>query len=195
MNELIEYINQYATLLKEGSVWHNSKELLAPVVIDSNQIAMDSYIYEFYCYISIIVDLMPNYEIIFHEGTGKNKYKFPQAAADKKGKPRFHALKNDEIQFQICAGTKIKCRFKSEENHPDISFQIATASDDPKEGDLILIMDAKYKENIDSSLPKEEIYKFAEIVRLFGLCKRPIKEIEFDIYKNFFGNCLITNGG
>jgi hypothetical protein len=195
MKEFLNYIREYSLVLKEGAIWHNSKDILAPVIGNTDKaVAVDNYIYEFYCYISIIIDLRKKYEIKFVEGSGLYKYKFPQAAANKKGKPRFHAFRNGMLQFQICAGTKINCQIDSEQNHPDISFQIADASDDPSEKDLILIMDAKYKEGIEAVLPKDEVYKFGLIVDLFDLRKELIATIDFEKYKDFQGNCLITNG-
>lgn len=194
MNNFIKHINQYTALLKEASVWHNSKEILAPIITEKNtELASDNYIYEFYCYISIIVDLQANYEIKFVPGKGDYKYKFPQAAAPKAGKPKFLAYNNNELQFQICAGTKIKSAFASEENHPDISFQAANASDDPTLDDLILIMDAKFKERFDS-LPKTEVYKFGFIIGLFKLNAKPKLIVRFKKYVGFEANCLITNG-
>jgi len=194
MNDFINYIQSYSELLKKCSVWHNSEEIIAPVIgINDNESAADNYIYEFYCYIKIVEDLRVNYTIKFIEGEGIFKYKFPQAAALKRGKPRFHALQNETLQFQICAGTKINCEIDSEENHPDISFQIPSASDDPTQNELIFIMDAKYKENENSKLPKDEIYKFGQIVDLFDLRKTPLVEIQFSRYQSLKGNCLITN--
>lgn len=195
MKEFISYLSKYTSLLKEGAVWRNSNEILAPVINDKDEgVASDNYIYEFYCYISIIVDLMSKYDIEFVEGTGKFKYKFPQAATEKKGKPRFNALKNGKLEFQICAGTKVSCEFGSEENHPDISFQLPGSSDNPTQDDLIFIMDAKYKEGPKSVLPKSEVYKFGMIVILFNLRTSPAIEVKFTKYNELKGNCLLTNG-
>lgn len=190
----IQSIKEYSALLGECSVWHNSREILAPVITDDNkELAADSYIYEFYCYISIVVDLKDNYEIRFVEGQGDYKYKFPQAAANKSGKPLFCAYQNETKKFQICAGTKIRGLVDSEENHPDISFQLPDASGDPTHEDLIIIMDAKFKENGDP-LPKAEVYKFGIIVDLFDLKGSPKSEVLFSKYKGFESNCLLTNG-
>lgn len=194
MKDFIQNIKEYASLLKECSVWHNSKDILAPIITETNsELASDCYIYEFYCYINIIVDLKENYRIVFKEGKGSNKYKFPQAAANKAGKPLFLAYIGDELKFQICAGTKIDGVIDSEQNHPDISFQLSTASDNPTQEDLIFIMDAKFKEQ-GESLPKTEVYKFATIIDLFELRGIPKMEIFFSQYKGFATNCLITNG-
>lgn len=194
MKEFIKNIKDYASILCECSIWHNSKDIIAPIVTESNlELATDCYIYEFYCYISIIVDLKNNYEIRFKAGSGPNKYKFPQAAANKVGKPMFLACKNNKIEFQICAGTKIDGIIDSEANHPDISFQLPTASDKPTQKDLIIIMDAKFKEQ-GGSLPKTEVYKFGMILDLFELRNEPKVQILFRNHTSFSANCLITNG-
>lgn len=194
MKEFIKNIKEYSSLLNKCAVWQNSKDILAPIFTDTNtEKATDCYIYEFYCYISIVIDLKDNYEICFKEGKGRTKYLFPQAAANKAGKPLFYARKNGVDEFQICAGTKIDCTIDSEENHPDISFQLPDASDAPTHEDLIIILDAKFKEN-EGPLPKTEVYKFFPIVDLFDLRGPLKKEIVFSKYKGFDANCLITNG-
>jgi len=70
------------------------------------------------------VDLKNNYEIRFKEGKGVYKYKFPQAAANKAGKPMFLAYKNNKTEFQICAGTKIDGVISSEENRVRLQFDV-----------------------------------------------------------------------
>ncbi|WP_127132976.1 hypothetical protein [Pseudoflavitalea rhizosphaerae] len=194
MKDFIQYINQYSEFLRQSAVWHNTKDIIAPVIgIDDKEAATDNYIYEFYCLIKILEDLRYNYEIRFVEGKGNFKYRFPQAAAPKGGKPRFHAFIDDKMEFQICAGTMIKCEIDTEKNHPDISFQVAESSNDPSQEDLIIIMDAKFKESQQASLPKDEVYKFGQIVDLFNLRREPQIKIKFSKYKSFLGNCLITN--
>jgi hypothetical protein len=194
MKDYLKHIQTYAQLLQEGSVWRDTKEILAPIISDDgNGDVADNYIYEFYCYICIIIDLRQSYDLEFIEGDGKFQFMFPRAASLKKGKPRFHASKNGRLEFQVCAGTKINCIINSEKNHPDISFQIPDASDDPVESDLIIIMDAKFKEGQHASLPKDEVYKFGIIVDLFDLRKQPSTKIEFNLFKKFYGNCLISN--
>lgn len=196
MSKFISTLKEYSALLEKCSIWENSKDIIAPIFnADNNSSATDCYIYEFYCYIRIIVDLKHNYTIKFKEGTGKTQFKFPQAAANKKGKPLFLAYdSNGEVAFQICAGTKIACTVDSEENHPDISFQLPSASEDPTHEDLIMIMDAKFKENDEDPLPKTEVYKFGVIVDLFDLRGILKENIIFHELKGFDTNCLITNG-
>jgi hypothetical protein len=194
MKDYLKHIQSYAQLLQQSAVWNDSREILAPIITDDGSAdAADNYIYEFYCYICIIVDLRHNYELEFIEGDGKFQFMFPRAASLKKGKPRFHARKNGNLEFQICAGTKINGIIDSEKNHPDISFQQPAATDDPSETDLIIIMDAKFKEGNNASLPKDEVYKFGIIVDLFDLRKQPSINIDFHAFKEFYGNCLISN--
>jgi hypothetical protein len=195
MSDFLNHLNIYSSLLTQGSVWLNSDEILAPVTgTSTTKPAEKNYIYEFYCYISIVVDLINNYDIRFIEGKGKSRFKFPQAASSKKNKPRFHAFENGSFVFQICAGTKVSCPLASEDNNPDISFQMPGASDTPTQNDLIIIMDAKFKEDEDADLPKTEVYKFGLIVDLFNLKNVPTIPIKFHRFKNLYGNCLLTNG-
>lgn len=195
LNAFLNELNAYSSLLKTGSVWLGSDEILAPVTgTNSSKIAESNYVYEFYCYISLIIDLSDNYHIKFVEGKGKFRYKFPQAASSKKDKPKFEAYEGGKGVFQICAGTNVSCPIASEDNNPDISFQYFDASDDPDQDDLIIIMDAKYKEDDDADLPKTEVYKFGLIVDLFELKSSPSITIKFNRFKNLVGNCLLTNG-
>ncbi|UCH97182.1 MAG: hypothetical protein JSV88_10120 [Candidatus Aminicenantes bacterium] len=198
--ELLDEIDKFVIALEEASVWHNSKKSVAHVESREDEKGK-SYIYEFYCYIRIVADLMRNYVLEYIPGEGKFPHKFPQAPANKKGKPRFHAYekrksnKKGSLKFQLCAGTKINGKFQSENNHPDISFQKAKASEDPGCNDLILIYDAKFQEDPKSNLNKEEVYKFATIVRCFDLNKKKKKalKIKFNDLVGLEGNCLLTN--
>lgn len=195
MIDFINHINAYASFLEEGCVWNNSNEILAPVIgSDENAQAANDYIYEFYCYICIIVDLRANYTLEFIEGHDQFKFNFPRKAAPKKGKPRFHAWNGKDLAFQVCAGTMIKCEYDREKNHPDISFQFPNATEDPTEKDLIIIMDAKFIEDSKSRLSKTEFYKFGGIIDVFDLRGDPKARINFNKLKDMFGNCLITNG-
>lgn len=193
MKDFVDHIQQYASLLKKCSIWQNSAEILAPVIGSQSSNVANDYIYEFYCYLCIIVDLSVNYEISFIEGNGTFKFAFPKKAAIKKGKPRFHASNHGKLCFQVCAGTLIRSPYPIENNHPDISFQVASASEDPDQNDLIMIMDAKFSEHPTSKLPKDEVYSFQSIVDLFDLRGARKLQIEFDEYKDLDGNCLLTN--
>lgn len=195
MINFIDHISSYASLLKKAAVWQSSDEILAPVLGNGTiKQSEDDYIYEFYCYLSIIVDLKTNYKIEFIKGKDLFEFNFPRKAAKKLGKPRFHAYEKDNLAFQICAGTMIQCEYDREKNHPDISFQLPNASDNPTEKDLIAIMDAKFTENSKSKLSKSEFYKFGGIIDVFDLRGTPKIKINFDKFKDMEGNCLITNG-
>lgn len=195
MTDFVDHINSYAALLEKGAVWQNTNEVLAPVLGDDDQKqAAKDYIYEFYCYLCVIVDLKTNYDIKFIQGAGDYQFNFPRKAAPKKNKPRFHAFENSKLAFQICAGTMINCEYQREKNHPDISFQLPDASENPSEEDLIIIMDAKFTEDPTSRLSKTEFYKFGGITDVFDIRSTPKITINFNMLKNMFGNCLITNG-
>ena len=194
MKDFVDHINSYAALLKQAAVWQSSDEILAPVIgEEAIKTTANDYIYEFYCYLCIIADLKDSYKIEFIKGTGNYEFNFPRKAAKKKGKPRFHAFDKNILAFQICTGTMIKCDFDREKNHPDISFQMPTATEDPTEKDLIIIMDAKFTEHANSRLSKSEFYKFGGIVDVFDLRGTPKVQINFNKFKDMFGNCLITN--
>ncbi|RPD40524.1 hypothetical protein [Chitinophaga barathri] len=193
MKDFVDHIQQYASLLKKCSIWENSTEILAPVVGSQSSNVANDYIYEFYCYICIIIDLSANYDISFIEGNGSFKFAFPKKAAIKSGKPRFHASVDGKLCFQICAGTLIRSPYPIEKNHPDISFQTANASEDPDQNDLIMIMDAKFSEHPTSKLPKDEVYTFQSMVELFELRGQRKHHVEFDKLKDLEGNCLLTN--
>jgi hypothetical protein len=194
MKDFVDHISKYATLLQKGAVWENTDEILAPVLSEEEKLqATNDYIYEFYCYLCVILDLSSNYKLEFVEGEKEFQYNFPRKAALKKGKPRFHAKEDDQLAFQICAGTRVRCDFDRENNHPDISFQLADATDDPTEQDLIIIMDAKFTEDLSSRLSRTEFYKFGSITDLFNLRGVPKVAIKLKKLKKMFGNCLITN--
>jgi hypothetical protein len=192
---LLEKLNQYVEKLVNASVWPESKESI-PFFKNLQEEKREFYIYELYCYIRIAADLKENenYQVKYIPGKGNFLHKFPKAPADKKGKPRFHVLnKNGKQIFQVCAGTKIRGRFDSENCHPDISFQKGNASEDPSYKDLIMIHDAKFQQDPDSTLRKEEVYKFATIVRIYDLNNSGSIDVEFNRLKGLEGNCLLTN--
>ena len=197
--KLVEKINEFKKKLAEASVWHASKKPV-PVIMDPDEQISLFYIYELYCFLRIVADLvkkyrLEKYRLEYIPGKGEFLHRFPKAPADKEGKPRFHVLKGDETLFQVCAGTKVRGRFDSENFHPDISFQTGNAADNPCYKDLIMIHDAKFYQNPATTLRKEEVHKFAAIVRLYDLNMKTTKPIivEFDQLKGLEGNCLLTN--
>lgn len=198
-SKILSSVNNYRDKLKKASTWHNSEDSIAYVSItDSKKGKKKEHfnVYEFYCYIAIVHDLLANYQLLFIKGAGKGKeaYKFPQAAANKKGSPRFDAYKSGVRIFQICAGTLVDGLNESENEHPDISFQVDSAGDAPQKEDLIIILDAKYQDDFDSRLSKLQVQGFAfKVNSHFCLPSPPQSHINFDKLPYFFGNCLITN--
>lgn len=193
---LLEKINAYSGSLKKASIWAGSEESIAYVKKKANDEKGVNYIFEFYCYMRIINDLSKNYSCKYIPGSGKNPHKFPQASALKKDKPRFDIIDKTTGKrlFQVCAGTKINGKYSSEKDHPDISFQKDCACEEnPDCKDLIMIFDAKFQLNDGSTLKKGELDKFESILRRLNLNKNPDTEILFDEFKDFNGNCLITN--
>lgn len=192
LQELLETINKYAEELAKAGVWLGSKESI-PFLSYIKGEKRAFYLYEFCCYLRIVVDLKENYRLKYIKGKGKFLDKFPKAPANKKGKPRVHAFENEKLVLQVCGGTKVKGRFASENCHPDISFQKGEASEDPSYKDLIMIHDAKFQEKPGSTLRKEEVYKFATIVSIYDLTKKGLTNVKFDRLKGLEGNCLLTN--
>lgn len=198
-SEILSSVNNYRDNLRKASKWHKSEESIAYVVTADRKKGKRKEhfsVYEFFCYIAIVHDLLTNYELKFIKGDGRGDeaYKFPQAAANKKGAPRFDAFYNGTRVFQICAGTLVNGIYKSENEHPDISFQIDAANDDPQKEDLIIILDAKYQDNFESRLSKTQAQGFAfKVNRQFQLSSPPQMIINFDRLKDLFANCLVTN--
>lgn len=197
-SELIKNINIYRKALAKAGTWHASKKAIAYVEtkdLSNGKNKESSYVYEFYCYISVVYDLIKHYNLVFVRGEGKYKYKFPQAASNKAGKPRFEAYdKSGNKVLQICAGTKVDGKYNSETENPDISIQIGTASDEPTKDDLIIILDAKYQDDFNSRLNKIQVQAFSTKVNdHFELNNRPRPQILFDKLTALDANCLITN--
>jgi hypothetical protein len=197
-SELIKNINIYRKALAKAGTWHASKKAIAHVEtkdLQKGDNTENSYVYEFYCYISVVFDLIKHYDLKFVQGAGKYKNKFHQAASKKAGKPRFEAYdKNGNKVLQICAGTEVDGKYNSETENPDISIQISTASDEPTKNDLIIILDAKYQDDFDSRLNKTQVQAFSTKVNdHFELNNRARPEILFDKLKALDANCLITN--
>jgi hypothetical protein len=199
IEKLLEKINQYVKKLAEASVWSGSKESI-PFVSELDEETSQFYIYEFYCYIRIVEDLknVEEYQLEYIPGSGEFLHKFPKAPADKKGKPRFNVLnKNEELICHVCAGTKVK-GYGGVNFHPDISFQNGKEEEgeDPDYKHLIMIHDAKFQQKPGSTLRKDEVFKFAEIVRIYDLNlnnnSRSIN-VKFNKLKGLEGNCLLTN--
>ena len=188
-NELLKNIYDFADKLKTICVWHNSKRPFGHISYSEGK---TDYLYEFFCYLKIVADLINKNQIAFDPG----EKMFARKPGKKKDSPRFLIINpvNGKTSYQICAGTKIK-KNKGKKNSfaPDISFQIGDSSDEPTYKDVIIIMDAKYSTDNDSKISNDEIYLFAKHIEDFELEKKNILPINFSLLKDLSCNCLITN--
>lgn len=191
--DLLGHINEYAKLLSKASRWNNSELSIAPVDYRKNNDRGIFYIYEFYCLMRVVNDLCKTYEMEFVKGEGDFEFKFPQAASKKAGKPKFYFKKDNIPVFEIYGGVRIKGKYKSEKDHPDISFLIPNSPDEAEGAHLIMIMDAKYVSDF-KRLDKSEADVLESIVRRFNLQDAPRIKIEFSELNGLQGNTLLTNG-
>lgn len=190
MSDFLNNIKDYSKALKEACKWENEKISLVPL-----EEATDDYIFEFLCFLIMIVDLSDNYIIEFVEGK-KYKDKFPEKAGLKSNFPRIHLLDKmtKEVMYQLCAGTLIENEFPDQDLYPDISLQTADSPDEPKKEHLLMIWDAKHVSGSGKRISSEELRHFAEIINIYDLCNKPKINLVFSNIKELEKNCLITNG-
>lgn len=187
MNPIISALDNYARVLKKASVWQTSKKPIG-IIKDTGD---DDFIFEFYCYVRIIVDLKKNYKLKYHPGFGDNKNNFPQSPAHKIGRPYFEMFdKNDKLLYQVCAGTKIKVLHGNKFDAPDISFQEADSpSNKPAAKNVKIIMDAK-----NCNVDKSQFNSFAMMIRNLNTEDAEKEMIKFDKLNAIKGNYLISFG-
>jgi hypothetical protein len=195
MKEYLKKINTIGKHLKSCSSWRNSKKSIS-YLKDITEKDKD-YVYEFYCYLSILKDLSNNYGIVYVSGKGADKHAFPRNPANKEGIPFFYITNKSDPKerYQVCAGTYIQSKIKTF-NAPDISFQAGSASlIDPIYKDLNMIFDSKRKRagSKNPKISKGQYAYFAHMIKEFGLAKDPKFSMQFSDLKEFNGNCLITN--
>lgn len=186
--DFLNEIKQYAQRLEKAATWHDSKRSVG-FVERSNE---KDYVYEFYCYLRILVDLMNNYQVEFIKGS-KHEFNFPQKPGLKENFPRFHLLRNGEVKFHYCAGTRIEGKSPQQNQHPDVSIQVPEGKNYPKGEHVVIIMDAKFSENENKRLGRGEVYKFFAILDQLNLPRKPRMPIEFDQLKLLEADCLLTN--
>lgn len=153
-------------------------------------------IYEFYCLMRILEDLMVNYNISLKPGTRTDKI-FPEAPSPKKGWPYFMIQQKAgrPNKFQVCYGTEIKLsRALKTTIGPDISIQKYDATDDPDESMVELIMDAKFKYKNTSALQIDQLHGFMQRVNALETKNADTIALQFDLLKDIKANCLLTNG-
>lgn len=189
--DLLDKINDYGHKLGAVSKWTGSGSAFGHIDFKSK----DDYVYEFFCYVSILYDLKAHQDIRFVPGIKKGL--FPKKPANKdEGWARFDVFDGaGNCVCQACAGTSIKLSdCPTTEFAPDISFQTPNASDDPDEREVVLVMDAKFKDkkgSIDFALIKEFMAVVASlqvgiVPSSFGL--------QFEKFVQLKANCLISNG-
>ena len=130
----------------------------------------------------------------YEPGSGHTKNVFPQAPADKAGRPKFviRDRETGKVAFQICAGTKAN-DMHGHGRGLDLSIQLANASDSPTVHDVLQIFDAKYRGCSSDCITHPEFSEFARWVELFNL-REKTAGLRFDELKDFDANCLVTNG-
>jgi hypothetical protein len=200
--KFLQHIDKVANGIRDVSLWHKSKDLMAEVETENRCGAQPSYVYELFCLFRIVKDLKQNHRIKLHEGTRPYQTrKFPKSPALKIGWPRFHVYDSltDELILQICAGTTIDVAHNGSNHTPDISFQKANASEFPTEVDLYCIYDAKYREEAleSNALAKAQFAIIVLMVLDFRLTiphPAPIP-VRFSELSGFEANCILTNGG
>ena len=194
MKEYINKIKEISKILQKCARWDSSKKSISNLNNRSNN--GKDYIYEFYCYLTVLKDLKSNYKLEYVSG-GPNKDKFPRGPAPKKDVPFFYLLSKTTKQkaYQVCAGTQIKA-IVSGYRAPDISFQKHNADlDDPSSKDLIMIFDTKRKRpgSMNPKISEGQYSYFSTMIRELGVDKKKFPKIKFNRLHSFIGNCLITN--
>ena len=185
-SKLIKEINLLGKIVKRKSEWKSSKR---PFGYFENK-DEDNYIYEFFCYVSILKDLKTNYTIKYIPGNNK----FPRNPAYKKNIPYFEiTCKSSNTKYQVCAGTKIKIK-SGDTIAPDISFQMGNSPIVPESKHIILIMDAKYTIKPESRLKFDIIKTFAMNAIDLKALLASRSNINFNKFLAFKSNCLLTNG-
>lgn len=195
--EILNEINDYADALETAALWHNSKESIDRVSHKQKINNGEDYIYEFYCYVRVLVDLMYHYKVVFKAGTGKNAMNFPQAPCPKKGRPYF-MVKDKETGidlFQVCAGTQIKTIFPPMQAAPDISFQKPNASDTPDHTEVFAIFDAKFNRGKTKiKVSQGQLSEVTSMIANLQLNTPVVNNIRFKRLAGLTKNCLLTNG-
>jgi hypothetical protein len=195
MREYLEKIKRFSDALCTSAKWHNSEKTVGSLSTGTAN-ACD-YIYEFFCYLSILQDLNHHYELEYYSGAGVKENLFPKGPADKEGHPLFYLVDKTSKQkiLQVCAGTKIESKL-STKRAPDISFQNENACLKlPKYSDVKMIYDTKRKrpDSKSKSLGESQFAYFAIMIKELGQENANSNMFVFKNFKDFNGNCLITN--
>ncbi|MFC1924053.1 hypothetical protein ACFLXA_01630 [Chloroflexota bacterium] len=183
---LIAKVQQSAKSLGVAATWATSGR---PVNL------ADDFIFELYVLFELIIDANNYYDIVYVQGRGDKRDRFPQKPANKKDWPKFEIYEKQVhvLQWQVCAGTIVK-DIHDIERAPDISIQSNTASDDPRYTDVELIWDAKYRKNPKDRITHAEISEFGRWLELFNLRHSSKPSFMLSSLRSMVANCLVTNG-
>ncbi len=195
MRKYLDKIKSYAKALKKSAKWNNTGTTVGSLSTRSDHAS--DYVYEFFCYLSIIQDLKKNYLLEYYPGKKKKANLFPKAPTDKKDRPFFYLndKKTGKRLYQVCAGTFVKSTVGTN-RAPDISFQLGNASRTlPGYSKVLMIYDAKRKRSGSKSkkIGEGQYSYFSTMISELELTNASNNKIKFERFKDFNGNCLITN--
>lgn len=189
----IEDIQKLREATEKLSYWESSKRVFGH--IDFLDRKRTDRMYEFYCLMRIIGELLANNTIeLIPNADGKRL--FPFGPAKKPGWSKFIVTTKDvpALKFQVCYGTEIKLSSSPTTTiAPDISIQKIDATDDPDETQIEMIMDAQYKEDENKKLDIKTIREFAQCVRDLEVEPASALSLKFDSLKSMPSNTLLTN--
>lgn len=191
----LNHLSKLRQSIEKLSKWEKSQKAFGYIKTETE--AKPQYIYEFFCAMSILEDLSKNYLIKLQPG--KKGYVFPKSPGNKKEWARFLIKEKEGVQntlFEVCLGIKIKISSSPKTTvAADISIHYPEPTEDPDDTHVILIMDAKYKEQNTESLDIGAIREFAQCARDMNTPKSSaIDKLKFHKLTKMNGNCLITNG-
>lgn len=197
LNDRLRELKTYTETIKKASKWEGSGETISHASTGNNDKNIREYIYEFYCYIRILNDLIKNYDLAFVPGT-KHKNHFPKSPGNKGEFPYFSVLSKDtgEEIFQICAGINIIGQ-KGATSAPDISFLQKATGLQPNYNDIEMLFDAKFKHNEDGKIAKGQFNDVFAMIFNLDCMKQPTNPVLFNEFVGALdlnGNCILTNG-
>lgn len=198
MKQYLDEINSFASYLKTVSKWQKSFDPFGHLANSE-----DDYVYEFWCYTRILKALSENPTQFVRLKNGTKS--FPKSPALKsEGWSYFEIYdQNNELLFQVCAGTGVKRSDAPTSVHnPDITFQISAATDDPTENDVELIMDAKFQYEFTkkgkprklATIPVKEIHAFSHRVNVLATKDAHTIALDFGSLAQLKGNSILSNG-
>lgn len=198
---LMNEIDSFAQSIQKVSTWNGTNKPFGHIVSTTK----DNYVYEFWCYLKILIEINkdPNQHVKIVTGSGK----FPAAPASKKKNWSYYEVwdSKNNLLYIVCAGTGVKRSDASGTiHHPDISFQKPTApiDDDPTGNDIEIILDAKYmypekKDGSPKKIGKIKINLLSEFGHIVEVLLRTRKNkktsLNFGLLSELNANALLSN--